>query len=324
MVRAAAGRASGATTKTSSKKAIRADKAFMDAMQTTYLSEQEEKTQYVHDMVDSNPSWVPWLETLFKTGRMERFVKKQGASGLDEDEDDIELGRKVSSRVTKLAKLPKRDLFELLTALRPNFPAEDASDELGRALFKYIMHIDDNTPWPLEPKSRHMNVLIQLCRMRDNDCGRRLSTFDMSTLISAGVNSLAFFEVIGTNLKYKPTGELSGLPVAPDGTETFVWFLEKPLSYDSLLICPQAPAIRLTPGLMFPEAMSMATAWTYIVETAADSQSCGSAPSTSAGSGAASSSQPSPNPRRRLALQLSPPVVAPKRKVCKSKPGNTT
>lgn len=113
-------------------------------------------------MVDSNPTWVPWLETPFKNGRMERFVKKQGACGLDEDEDDAKLGRKVSHRVSKLAKLPKRDIFGLLTALPPNFPAAHASDELGRALLRYMLHIDDNMPWPLEPTSRHMKVMIEV------------------------------------------------------------------------------------------------------------------------------------------------------------------
>lgn len=37
----------------------------------------------------------------------------------------------------------------------------------------------------------------------------------MSTLVDAGVNNLSFFEVFATSIiKYKPTGELAGLPAA--------------------------------------------------------------------------------------------------------------
>lgn len=113
MLRQASGRAASGVTRTATKNSHRADNAFMGAMQNPDLSEQEEKTKYLHEIVEANPSWVPCLETCLPNGSMERFVKKQGLSALGDGDGATQLGRKVTTRVTKLAKLPKSDMFEV-------------------------------------------------------------------------------------------------------------------------------------------------------------------------------------------------------------------
>lgn len=76
-----------------------------------------------------------------------------------------------------------------------------------------------------------MGVRIMTCKVREKGCGKRLSATVSSILQFRGgerPSRLGFFDFVeGSGVKHKPA--------APEGGETFMWSLERPLAHHAVL-----------------------------------------------------------------------------------------
>lgn len=208
--------------KTAQKKESRADANFVKVMQLTFQDDHMSDLQYVHQTIDQNEAWVPWLASLFRSGRMARLVQ-QAASG--DDDDDADLGKRLPTRIRKLAKLPKLELYHLLSELRGGLLGPDEVDgEQLLAVLQYILHFDADTPMPADEAAWRLGPLTLMCKRRDEDVGRRLKDVDFKGGIP-DKSWLFWNQKSDGTVVYRPTEEEVELPSTDD---TDQWTLDDP------------------------------------------------------------------------------------------------
>ena len=186
-------------------------------------------------MIDNNLAWVPWLATLFETGRMARFIDNSRKVVEDEAAQaagEPATGKVINSRITKISNLSNTEKFFLLSNMRKNVPkpAEVIDITFYDKALNHILHKHDFTPWPAEPKSHHINILAAICKQRASDCGDRKIDDDFAQL---SANDFEFWKAgnNGNSMKCTITQEDLVLPNSSDGEEA-QWSLSDPFDWE--------------------------------------------------------------------------------------------
>jgi hypothetical protein len=287
----------------------RGDKAFAVAMNSTLTDVLHDDTTYVHTMIDSNPVWVPWLKKLFASGRMSRFVADERLDltvAEPENSDDSTLGPQVNLKVPCIVKLAKSDLYSFYKAVRSNLPPFDEIELAWlRAAVKFDLHINEESPWPTESKSRHVRVLAALAKERARLTGNRLADADVEEWKEN--NIFDYFSVeAGSVLVYKCRKTRHSLPINPEKEGVaWQWRLLDASDFGTDLISDEMPGMILKPGKLCHELLDFKDAWSSTW------QSC-KALAPVAASGAASSSSDFKSPVKVFNFKLSPSAKAKK------------
>ena len=145
--------------KTEEKQAERLRKVMVTYKENNHKNERD----YVVQMIDSNPAWVPKLAKVIRQGGMRILLE------LEEKEasaEAVDYGEKWKGKAKTLLELPTSVLQEMIMAtVDPQHPVPELtskSDEWWKACFKYQFHVDEKTPLPQHPLIRHMLVLKEM------------------------------------------------------------------------------------------------------------------------------------------------------------------
>lgn len=276
-------------------------------MKHTYTDDHQADIDYVHAMVDTNPAWVPWLASLFRSGRMARLVDMAEDEGEEDDK-----GKKISVRVKRVTKTGKTSMLAALKALRPRLHTEmdTLEDATLVKVFCYLMHSDDTTPFPSNEEYRYEAKFIELCHERDIKIGKRHELTRFSGPVD--INAFAFFQLQANGVVlYQPTSEKIQLPSIAEAE----WSLTDPFSLSCKAEC--AAMEGLSVDLQAQLASTVAptgAAWEYN-EAAPDDSSI---VTTSASSSVVCATPPAKK-QKRQATPLSPAVVPGAKKASKPK-----
>jgi len=314
MVKASAPRGSTAQaakpmTKKAKAQETKAQNAFVNSMLVSVADDAKKDRDYCIQMIHENPTWVPYLAASFRKGRFQKFV-----SAMQEEEQEAEteeFGRTLPSSLKCLVKLQPKLKYDVLVSLRPYLAATPFSHVKMPALdsaFKYVLHIDDATPFPTEDLARRFQVFISICKARDKDVGQRALKTGLE-LAEAGC--FPFFEIIeaegaaGGQLKvqYVPLNQAKPLPINPAGEEEWEWEIGDPCDFHAEITCKQNPAMKLVANAFFPDAaLDTKEQWTYEWD---DIKEEFPLPTPSA-SGGSASTVATPKKGRRLSAKMTP------------------
>ena len=120
----------------------------------TYEDNNHKKERdYVVQMIDSNPAWVPKLAKVIRQGGMRILLQ------LEEKEASVEAvdyGEMWKGR----ANLSISVMQEMILAtVEPQPDLNSKADDWWTASFKYQFHVDEKTPLPQHSLVRHVVVL---------------------------------------------------------------------------------------------------------------------------------------------------------------------
>ena len=246
--------------RTAQRKEDRADANFVKVMRHTFKDDHMSDLQYVHHEIDEHDEWVPWLASLFRSGRMARLVE-QAAAGDDDDDDEVQMGKRIPTRIRKLAKLPKLDLYHLLNALRGDLPPIEQVDFVHLlAALQYILHFDSETPMPEDEAAWRLVPLTMMCVRRDKDVGSRLKGVDFTNGIPK--DCWLFWALTDVAcVQYRPTEEVVELPCADEADG---WTLDAPATVRCTATSVKKKGWRISlVDELQEQPPDMTSAWTY-------------------------------------------------------------
>jgi hypothetical protein len=291
-------------------------------MVVTVAEDAKSLRDYCHQMIDENPQWVSYLSSAFKKGRFQAFVKVMQEQ--EQEDDEPNLGMRISGKVRKLAKLPTKTKFLVLQALRPflgDLVFKDVESDAVDAHFNYILHINDDCPYPEDEMAYHFDVLVGFCKKRDIDVNKRLAKEGEIVLTNKAVE-FSFYEVHDQQLEidetmqieFLPTSEKKDLPKAAGGT-SWKWTLKDAKDFNTTLSCTEAPMMLLTASAFF-KLPSMGEAWDYHWDDVKKEfpPASTSSSSSSGHEGAEAKKRAVVSPAKRLSLLVSPPAKTSKKK----------
>ena len=186
--------------KTEEKQAERLRKVMVTYEENNHKNERD----YVVQMIDSNPAWVPKLAKVIRQGGMRILLE------LEEKEasaEAVDYGEKWKGKAKTLLELPTSVLQEMIMAtVDPQHPVPELtskSDEWWKACFKYQFHVDEKTPLPQHPLIRHMLVLKEMGRARVEHLGSNRLKISDKKLESMDVQDFLFYKMTVRNFQQK-------------------------------------------------------------------------------------------------------------------------
>lgn len=186
--------------KTEEKQAERLRKVMVTYEENNHKNERD----YVVQMIDSNPAWVPKLAKVIRQGGMRILLE------LEEKEasaEAVDYGEKWKGKAKTLLELPTSVLQEMIMAtVDPQHPVPELtskSDEWWKACFKYQFHVDEKTPLPQHPVIRHMLVLKEMGRARVEHLGSNRLKISDKKLESMDVQDFLFYKMTVRNFQQK-------------------------------------------------------------------------------------------------------------------------
>ena len=158
------------------KKEARVSGQFAKCMSTYYERTLKEERDFVFSKLAKHDSWMPKLAAVFRSGALEKLLSmeaEQSKQLADEElanENGVELGFRVTGRVTKLFKLPKDTKARLLEDWFEcnSFPdnEEHINVDCLNLVLSFVLHVSPKTNVPPVPNNRFENVLSKQFELR--------------------------------------------------------------------------------------------------------------------------------------------------------------
>lgn len=267
MVKQTRGRRVSSVVGTPSKSKQQAEKRtesyFKRAAVNIQKDDHDKIKAYCHKMTDANHSWVPYVKAMFKKGTFQKLVEEAA----NVPAGDTDLGQMVPPRTAKLDKLPDTIKLIILKHIFPTFPEQLESQYLQKA-FRYQLHINEHTPIPTkEQKVRYVNVLKVLCKLRWEEIGQPMADTDFSTFELQLASAFTYYSVVGSILKYNPTGATKELKYKTDDGSPIQWKFEDNSSPDTMMLeitgYPNSRGLHTMPSTFFEAAckFNRSAAW---------------------------------------------------------------
>lgn len=323
MVRSAGVRKAAAVAKTAAKtkkqsaEDTRAYKALTKSLSTYAKDDFSSQAQYCHDQINDHPQWVPWLAALFKRGDIDRVVRDFNA-GSDDDDDQAapQLGKKISARTRRILKVPASVKYDIVKALvGDTMPLNDqlADGVLDQALI-FGLHINDETPMPSSPEAFFVEGLQAMCKHRYTALGRRLANikWDKANL---SLRDFDLFTITGSDLTFKPTGQVCKLPSFEIDGSPCVWQAQDPQAFTCKVVCVENSAYVVDAANLVRGEGQPSDAWTFAYAECEQPQAPNPASSSAGSTADVSMSTPKEKKNTRgkgLRFLVSPSVKQPR------------
>eukprot|EP00439_Symbiodinium_sp_Y106_P027561 s8451_g3.t1 len=131
---------------------------------------------YIVEMLEANPSWVPKLASVIRQGGMKILMDIEKAD-CENNAPQVDFGEKWKGKnVRTLLGMPINVLISMVMSTLPEDAEEPLrDDEWWQAAFCYQMHCTKDTPLPADKMNRYIIVMEEYARLRVAAIGNRLT-----------------------------------------------------------------------------------------------------------------------------------------------------
>lgn len=210
----------GKLTKVHQRKLDSSHNHFAKAVGNLIMADNKEDAAYCKTMIDENPTWVPYLTSLFRRGTFENMMRQEADQSERREAEDM-YGRLLRTRVKKIDRVPIQFKQTFLSSVNGTLGLEGRKEEDINSMFAWALMIDSTTPLPEAPNFRHEGLLMKACYQQYLKVGSVLHV----DLTDADSHNFNFF-ALGSDSEaiFLPTKHKISLP----GGTSMQWRLDNP------------------------------------------------------------------------------------------------
>lgn len=179
----------GKITKINQRKLDSSHSHSAKAVTSLIVADNREDAAYCKSMIDDNPTWVPYLTSLFRRGTFEKMVKQEAEQSERREAEEVD-GRLLHTRVKKVDRVPTQFKQNFFTSVNSTLNLEGLKEEDINSMFAWALMVDSTTPIPEHPNFRHEGLLMKACYQQYLKLGSVLHV-DLSDIASRSFNFFA-------------------------------------------------------------------------------------------------------------------------------------